>query len=79
VQASLVRPGDLSAYKILVHEGRLVLIDLPQIVDMVANPHSARILHRDVLNVATWFTVRGLGGIDVDGLTHDLLHESGIR
>lgn len=71
--------GDLSAYNILVHEGRLVLIDLPQIVDMVANPHSARILHRDVLNVATWFAGRGLDRVDVDELTHDLLHESGIR
>jgi RIO kinase 1 len=71
--------GDLSAYNVLVHEGRLVLIDLPQIVDMVANPHSARILHRDVLNVATWFMARGLDGIDVDELTHDLLHEAGIR
>jgi RIO kinase 1 len=71
--------GDLSAYNILVHEGRVVLIDLPQIVDMVANPHSAQILHRDLLNVATWFTARGLDGIDVEALTHDLLHESGIR
>jgi RIO kinase 1 len=71
--------GDLSAYNVLVHEGRLVLIDLPQIVDMVANPHSARILHRDLVNVATWFGARGLDGIDVEALTHDLLDESGIR
>ena len=30
--------GDLSAYNILVHDGRLVIIDLPQVVDVVANP-----------------------------------------
>ena len=30
--------GDLSAYNLLVHEGRLVMIDLPQIVDLAANP-----------------------------------------
>ncbi len=71
--------GDLSAYNILVHEGRLVLIDLPQIVDMVANPHSARILHRDVVNVANWFTARGLSTVDTDELTRDLLGEAGVR
>src|SRR6185312_5600232 len=27
--------GDLSAFNLLVHEGRLVLIDLPQVVDVV--------------------------------------------
>jgi RIO kinase 1 len=71
--------GDLSAYNILVHEGRLVLIDLPQIVDMVANPHSARILHRDVVNVTTWFAARGLSTVDADELTRDLLAEAGVR
>ena len=71
--------GDLSAYNILVHHGRLVLIDLPQVVDVVSNPHGARIVHRDVTNVATWFAARGMTGIDVDELTRDLLGESGVR
>ena len=71
--------GDLSAYNILVHEGRLVLIDLPQVVDVVSNPHGARLLHRDVCNVGTWFAARGLAGVDVDELTHDLLGQAGIR
>ncbi|GLY67113.1 RIO kinase 1 [Amycolatopsis taiwanensis] len=55
--------GDLSAYNILVHEGRLVLIDLPQVVDLVANPGGPEFLARDVSNLASWFAARGL---DVD-------------
>jgi RIO kinase 1 len=52
--------GDLSAYNILVHHGRLVLIDLPQIVDLAANPHSGGYLTRDIANVTSWFAGRGL-------------------
>jgi RIO kinase 1 len=76
-----VAHGDLSPYNTMVHEGRLVLIDLPQIVDVVANPQGADFLTRDVRNVATWFAARGLGAdvIDVDGLIERLLYESGLR
>jgi RIO kinase 1 len=52
--------GDLSAYNLLVHGDRLVLIDLPQVVDVVANPRGAEFLHRDVHNIASWFAARGL-------------------
>ena len=52
--------GDLSAYNVLVHEGRLVLIDLPQVVDVVVNPRGAELLERDVLNISGWFTARGM-------------------
>jgi RIO kinase 1 len=71
--------GDLSAYNILVHEGRLVLIDLPQVVDVVGNPNGRDFLARDVRNVATWFATHGLADVDPDGLTRDLLREAGIR
>jgi RIO kinase 1 len=71
--------GDLSAYNILVHHGRLVLIDLPQVVDIVANPHGARFVHRDVANVATWFGGRGVPGIDVEEVTADLLAQAGVH
>jgi RIO kinase 1 len=71
--------GDLSAYNILVHEERLVLIDLPQVVDVVSNPHGARFMHRDVRNVATWFAARGMADIDIEELTRDLLSQAGIR
>jgi RIO kinase 1 len=52
--------GDLSPYNILVHEDRLVLIDLPQIVDVVMNPRGGEFLDRDVRNVGSWFAARGL-------------------
>jgi RIO kinase 1 len=52
--------GDMSAYNLLVHRGRLVMIDLPQAVDVIANPRGAQFLDRDAANVAKWFTARGL-------------------
>ena len=51
--------GDLSAYNLLVHHGRVVVIDLPQIVDVAANPNGLDFLHRDVVNVCAWFSRRG--------------------
>ena len=73
-----VAHGDLSPYNILVHVGTLVLIDLPQIVDVIANPQGADFIARDVRNVANWFTARGLG-VDTDDLIERLLYESGLR
>jgi RIO kinase 1 len=55
--------GDLSAYNLLAHRGRLVIIDLPQIVDVIANPRGAEFLTRDAVNVGRWFTARGLDGV----------------
>ncbi len=52
--------GDLSPYNLLVHRGDLVVIDLPQVVDLVANPRGPDILRRDVTVVCAWFTARGL-------------------
>jgi RIO kinase 1 len=73
-----VAHGDLSPYNVLVHEGRLVLIDLPQIVDVIANPQGGEFIARDVRNVAGWFGSRGLS-IDTDELIERLLFESGLR
>ena len=55
--------GDLSAYNLLVHQGRLIMIDLPQVVDVIANPRGAEFLDRDAVNVARWFSARGLTGV----------------
>ncbi|HEY0449480.1 serine protein kinase RIO [Actinophytocola sp.] len=72
--------GDLSAYNLLVHEGQVMLIDLPQIVDMVANPRGTEFLARDVSNVMTWFRSRGLRPelADPDRLTTELLAVAGL-
>ncbi len=70
--------GDLSPYNLLVHNGRLVVIDLPQVVDVVANPQGKQFLARDVHNVVSWFTSRGLD-LDERALTTELLRESGLR
>jgi RIO kinase 1 len=73
--------GDLSAYNVLVHDGRLVLIDLPQVVDVVGNPQGPAFLARDVARIGEWFTARGLSP-DVGGpaaLLDDLLAEVGIN
>jgi RIO kinase 1 len=55
--------GDLSAYNVLAAGERLVVIDLPQMVDLVANPAGTDFLLRDCTNVCRWFAARGL---DVD-------------
>ncbi|GAA1621247.1 hypothetical protein GCM10009733_017230 [Nonomuraea maheshkhaliensis] len=64
--------GDLSPYNVLAQGERIVLIDLPQVVDVVGNPQGMDFLMRDCHNMATWFTKRGLE-IDEDELFADLL------
>jgi len=58
-QAGIVH-GDLSAYNILAAGDRLVIIDLPQVVDLVGNPQGMDFLLRDLANVCAWFRSRGL-------------------
>ncbi|WP_341716736.1 RIO1 family regulatory kinase/ATPase [Micromonospora sp. FIMYZ51] len=73
--------GDLSPYNLLVPAGRLVLIDLPQVVDVVANPQGRDFLARDVGIVTRWFTARGLPPdlADPTALTELLCREAGLR
>lgn len=52
--------GDLSAYNVLATGEHLVIIDLPQVVDIVANPRGMDFLLRDCTNICGWFTSRGL-------------------
>ena len=58
----------------------MVLIDLPQVVDVVANPQGPSFLARDVANVAGWFRARGLPLDDGDAadLTERLLTDAGL-
>jgi RIO kinase 1 len=69
VQAGIVH-GDLSAYNILAAGPRLVIIDLPQIVDLVGNLNGMDFLMRDCANICGWFRAKGL---EVD--EHELFGE----
>ncbi len=75
--------GDLSAYNLLVHRGRLVVIDLPQVIDVIAHPRGSEFLNRDAGNVARWFAAHGLdiaaGGLDVADLAPVLRREARLR
>ena len=62
--------GDLSPYNTLAAGDRLMIIDLPQVVDLVANPAGPEFLMRDCHNMCAWFVARGL---EVD--EHDLFAE----
>lgn len=67
--------GDLSAYNLLLHHGRLIMIDTPQVVDVIANPRGAEFLDRDAANVTKWFAARDLGSVrpspeELPGLLH---------
>ena len=69
--------GDLSPYNTLVAgasdpDPRLVIIDVPQLVDLVANPNAYEFLHRDCTNMAAWFTARGRE-VDAEELFGDIL------
>ncbi|MFS3129631.1 serine protein kinase RIO [Nocardioides sp. Bht2] len=55
-----VAHGDLSPYNILAAGERLVIIDLPQAVDLAGNLNGFDFLHRDCVNLCTWFVRRGL-------------------
>jgi RIO kinase 1 len=73
--------GDLSAFNLMVHDERLVVIDLPQVVDLAANPRGPEFLERDVRNVAGWFTAHGLAPelAEPGEVTATLLDAAGLR
>ncbi len=70
-----VAHGDLSPYNVLAAGERLVVIDLPQAVDLVANPSGLDFLMRDCHNVCSWFVARGLD-VDEHALFADVLAEA---
>lgn len=58
--------GDLSPYNVLVDEQGCVLIDLPQMVDLVANPQGEEFLRRDCRLIADFFHRRGVLAADAE-------------
>lgn len=55
--------GDLSPYNILADsrmaEPDPVIIDVPQVLDLIANPNGSDFLRRDCTNVCTWLRAHG--------------------
>jgi RIO kinase 1 len=70
--------GDLSPYNVLLDGERLVIIDWPQIVDIIGNPRGFEFLERDVANMCRWFTSKGLDA-DEGELLGDLVAEATSR
>jgi RIO kinase 1 len=70
--------GDLSPYNLLVAGGRLIVIDLPQVVDVIAHPTGREFLARDARNVANWFAARGLPAADPDALARRVTEQAGL-
>jgi RIO kinase 1 len=56
----------------------LVMIDLPQLVDLVANPQGPSFVDRDASTVAGWFRSRGLP-VDSAGIVETLHREARLR
>jgi len=73
-RAGLVH-ADLSPYNLLWWRDRLWMIDFPQAVDLVLNPHGFDLLHHDVVTVCTWFARRGVA-CDAEALFAALLAEA---
>jgi RIO kinase 1 len=63
--------GDLSAYNILYQQGRIVLIDFPQVVHCRNNLKAFAIFERDVERVAQYFDRFG-ASTDARGLARQL-------
>jgi RIO kinase 1 len=68
--------GDLSPYNVLLEgegeDARLVLIDWPQVVDVIGNPHGPEFLERDTHHMCDWFNRRGYA-VDEGLLFGDLI------
>jgi RIO kinase 1 len=72
--------GDLSPFNTLVTgvgtgDPRLVVIDVPQLVDLYANPNAADFLQRDCANMAAWFTSRGRE-VDAEELFSEVISQA---
>lgn len=66
--------GDLSPYNVLVWEGRLWFIDLPQAVPVLEAPSAIDFLHRDCSNLGEWFVRKGFRS-DPEELFVEVLNE----
>ncbi|AXK44253.1 serine protein kinase RIO [Brachybacterium saurashtrense] len=55
--------GDLSPYNVLADSRQAapdpVIIDVPQVIDLIANPHGGEYLRRDCATICTWLCAQG--------------------
>lgn len=70
--------GDLSAYNMLYWEGRITLIDFPQVTGTEGNSNASTILHRDITRVCEYFAAQGVRS-DPDALTSALWARYGVE
>lgn len=63
--------GDLSAFNILYWEGKVTLIDFPQVTMSESNHNAYRIFQRDVRRVCDYFATQGVER-DADAITRSL-------
>lgn len=63
--------GDLSAYNVLFWQGRATVIDFPQAVVALHNPHAEALLHRDLERLCQYFAEYGVRA-DPAALADDL-------
>ncbi|MDO8755418.1 MAG: RIO1 family regulatory kinase/ATPase, partial [Anaerolineales bacterium] len=70
--------GDLSAYNILYWEGRIKLIDFPQVVLPESNPAAWSIFQRDVTRICQYFSAQGVP-CDAKKLASDLWTSHGHK
>jgi len=52
--------GDLSAYNILYWQGKLTIIDFPQVVNLHGNKKAGFILKRDIIRICEYFAQQGV-------------------
>jgi RIO kinase 1 len=52
--------GDLSAYNILYYEGKITVIDFPQVTNLDTNENACFILQRDIFRVCEYFSRQGV-------------------
>jgi RIO kinase 1 len=73
-RAGLVH-ADLSPYNVLWWRERMWVIDFPQAVDLVQNPHGFDLLHHDVTTMCQWFARKGVR-CDAEEIFAELLVEA---
>jgi RIO kinase 1 len=52
--------GDYSTFNILWHNGKAIVIDFPQVIEIRHNPNAAGLLERDIRSLCRSFSKQGV-------------------